>query len=282
MSENLPQKISQIESFLLDLIRKGERILARPLRPGSDEFNKYSHVSVSQFNDSYGKWNDEVKLFLSMGFSTETLGLYNSITPNPNVFATDLVEGLRDTMRSKLNYLEKLQAMVKYSAIQSPVSTEQNVNKEMKSQKIFIVHGHDNELKVSVARFLEKVGLEPVILHEQVNKGKTIIEKFEAFCETVTYAIILLTADDLGCSKNKKDDQYPRARQNVIFEMGYFIGKLGRDNVSILKDDDVEKPGDIDGVVYISANNEHEWMLKVSQELTSAGYNIDLNKLIKS
>ncbi|THV56270.1 nucleotide-binding protein [Chryseobacterium candidae] len=144
--------------------------------------------------------------------------------------------------------------------------------------EIFIVHGHDNHLKVEVARTLEKLKLEPIILHEQSNNGKTIIEKFEKFSD-VSFAVILLTADDLGNSKNNIDKPNKRARQNVIFELGYFIGKLGRENVMTLKEEGVEVPNDISGVVYTPYDQQGNWKIELAKELKSTGFDIDINNL---
>lgn len=152
-----------------------------------------------------------------------------------------------------------------------------NTMSEIKRDKIFIVHGHDNYLKVEVARILEKLKLQPIILHEQSNNGKTIIEKFEKFSD-VSFAVILLTADDLGNSRGI-EQLNKRARQNVIFELGYFIGKLGRENVMTLKEEDVEVPNDISGVVYTLYDSQGNWKYELGKELKSAGFEIDMNNL---
>jgi len=144
--------------------------------------------------------------------------------------------------------------------------------------KVFIVHGHNDHLKVEVARTLEKFKLKPIILHEQSNNGKTIIEKFEKFSD-VSFAVILLTADDLGNSKNNIDTPNKRARQNVIFELGYFIGKLGRENVMTLKEEGVEVPNDISGVVYTPYDQQGSWKYELGKELKSASFKIDMNDL---
>jgi predicted nucleotide-binding protein len=151
--------------------------------------------------------------------------------------------------------------------------------KTTKSNRIFIVHGRDNELKETTARFLEKLDLVPVILHEQTNKGKTIIEKFEEYSD-VGFAIVLMTPDDIGHILDKKDDWKYRARQNVVFELGYFIGKLGRMNVAAIVKSDIEIPTDINGVVYIGVDNSDAWKLLLAKEIKAAGIEIDLNKLI--
>ena len=122
--------------------------------------------------------------------------------------------------------------------------------------------------------------MEPVILHEQENNGKTIIEKFERNAETCGFAIILLTADDCGYANEKGDNsKKPRARQNVVFEMGFFMGKLGRDRVLLLLDNGVEKPGDLDGIIYHPTDNE-TWKYDLVKELKSSGYSVDANKII--
>ncbi len=156
---------------------------------------------------------------------------------------------------------------------------KQNIKKHQKSinNKVFIVHGRDNELKESVARFVEKMGLEAIILHEQANAGRTIIEKFENAAD-VGFAIVLLTPDDVGGLTNS--ELQPRARQNVVFELGYFIGNLGRNHVAALIKDNVEIPSDISGVVYIGIDMQGFWKMAVAKELKACGYDIDLNKLM--
>lgn len=113
------------------------------------------------------------------------------------------------------------------------------------------MHGHDPGAKYAVARFVEKIGLEAIILHEQASSGNTIIEKIEAN-SNVGFGIVLYTPCDLGASQEEKELLKPRARQNVVFEHGYLMGKIGRENVCALVKGDIEKPTDIAGVVYIS------------------------------
>lgn len=156
----------------------------------------------------------------------------------------------------------------------------------MKSnKKVFIVHGQDNETKTIVARFVERCGLEPVILHEQDDRGRTIIEKFEQSSD-VAFAVILLTPDDLGGLRPASggttlENAKPRARQNVILELGYFIGKLGRTGVCALKRGEVELPSDISGVVYTPYDGADEgWKIKLAREMRAAGLDVDLNKAL--
>lgn len=145
------------------------------------------------------------------------------------------------------------------------------------TNKVFIVHGHNEAVKEKVARVVEHLHLEPIILHEQPDGGKTIIEKFEANSENVNFAIVLLTADDLGKAK-EEEKQNPRARQNVIFEMGYFMGQLSRSHVFMLLDKGVEKPSDLDGIVYTPLKDG--WEKKLVKELKACGYKVDANDLL--
>jgi hypothetical protein len=140
------------------------------------------------------------------------------------------------------------------------------------TKQVFVVHGHDVGAKESVARFLEKLGLAPIILHEQPNVGRTVIEKFEAFA-TVGFAVVLLTPDD-ACGT------LHRARQNVILELGYFMGKLGRNRVCALHRAGVELPSDIQGILYVSLD-DGGWRTRLAQELIQATYAIDLEALVK-
>lgn len=150
---------------------------------------------------------------------------------------------------------------------------------EVMHNKVFIIHGHDEALKQEVARFIEKIGLEAIILHEQANKGKTIIEKFEDSSD-VGFAIALLTPDDKVIKVNDDGEEvtFFRARQNVIFEMGFFIGAIGRASVfPLVKGDKIEIPSDYSGVVY-TKYNAGSWKIDLIKELKSVGYNCDANK----
>ncbi|MEK2600040.1 nucleotide-binding protein [Burkholderia arboris] len=144
------------------------------------------------------------------------------------------------------------------------------------SRRVFVVHGHDGEARETVARYLHALGFEPVILHEQANQGRTVIEKIEAESD-VKFAVVLLTPDDVGRSV-KDDELKPRARQNVLLELGYFIGKLGRDKVCALKRGTVDIPSDFAGVVWENMDDGGGWRLALARELKAAGHEVDLNK----
>ncbi|WP_458071424.1 TIR domain-containing protein [Rhodanobacter sp. BL-MT-08] len=143
--------------------------------------------------------------------------------------------------------------------------------------KVFIVHGREESAKTEVARFVEKLGFEAIILHEQASSGQTIIEKIEAHTN-VGFAVVLYTPCDIGGFA--KEPQRPRARQNVVFEHGYLIGKLGRHNVSALVKGDVEIPNDISGVVYVPLDQHGAWRVALAKELRTAGYPVDMNRVV--
>lgn len=144
------------------------------------------------------------------------------------------------------------------------------------TKRVFIVHGHDNGTKEEVARFLGKIGLEPIILHEQSDRGRTIIEKLEGH-DDVSFAVALLTPDDSGTAKREPDAVRDRARQNVIFEFGYFVAKLGRKNACALVKDGVEIPSDYSGVLYIPMDSGGAWRFLLIRELRAAGFDVDAN-----
>ncbi len=142
---------------------------------------------------------------------------------------------------------------------------------------VFIVHGHAEDHLHATARLVSKLTQrEPVILREQPNGGRTIIEKFESHASQCAFALVLLTADDLGRSAKVQDEQ-PRARQNVVFEAGYFVGLLGRGKVVLLHEHGVELPSDLDGVLYVELSGG--WQTNVGIEMRAAGLDIDLNRL---
>ena len=157
--------------------------------------------------------------------------------------------------------------------------TEAPQGPEPAKNSLFIVHGHDNGAKQELARFVEKLGLEATILHEKTNRGLTLIEKFEKYSGLAGAAIVLFTPDDVGHPFGQEKQIAPRARQNVVLELGYFIGKLGRGKVVILYKQGVELPSDVLGVVYIEMDTNEAWKLQVAKELRDIGYAIDLNKI---
>jgi len=112
------------------------------------------------------------------------------------------------------------------------------------------------------------------VLHEQPNAGLTILEKFENYAGEVSFAVVLLTGDDKGGVRSS-DGRNLRGRQNVIFELGFFFGKLGRTRVAVLLEENVEKPSDIDGLVYIALDQSGAWKYALAKELEAGGIPVD-------
>lgn len=186
---------------------------------------------------------------------------------------TQWFEGMKERAISQFKgLLTEIDLIRKFTDDKSSLTSPKNLEKS----KVFIVHGHDEGLKIEVARFVERLGLIAVILHEQPNRGKTIIEKFERFSD-VGFAIVLYTPCDVGKAVSAEKSQ-PRARQNVVFEHGYFVSKLGRENVVALTRGEVEIPNDLSGVIYASYEKDN-WERDIAHELNDSGYDIDFSKV---
>lgn len=178
------------------------------------------------------------------------------------------------------NILVLSQKMTIFLATCSSKTILKEETQVMKSNKVFIVHGHDDAAKIEMARTLEKAGLEAVILHEQADVGMTIIEKIEKYTD-VAFAVILYTECDKGRAKEQdvNEEKY-RARQNVVFEHGYLIGKLGRTHVSAFVKGDVETPGDISGVVYTKMDSAGAWKQTLARNMMATGMTVDVAKMV--
>jgi predicted nucleotide-binding protein len=137
--------------------------------------------------------------------------------------------------------------------------------------KVFVAHGHNLEIRDIVNDFLRSIGLEPISLSEEPDRGDTIIEKFERYSKDVNFAIALFSADDVGYAKNKMKDKRPRGRQNVVFEFGYFLAKLGRSRARLLVQQGVEIPSNISGMLYIEMGSNSKWKNQLIRELKDAG-----------
>lgn len=201
----------------------------------------------------------------------------NMFEPTP---AYEIIQGYRDGKASAIRLLTQAieQLVEEISYLDEEKQGDQSEDIGHSLTKVFVVHGHDELAKQEVARFLERVGLEAIILHEQVSQGRTIIEKLEQFAD-VSFAVVLLTPDDKGAGKDAKEFVL-RARQNVVLELGYFLGRLGRDRVCAIKKSSVEVPGDFDGVVYTDMDERGAWKLELAGELKAAGMKFDANALL--
>lgn len=198
--------------------------------------------------------NDNMPVGLIMYVSPEDILTYDK-------YITDVTKILLSEAKEKLN---------------EPETIEDKKNEMYDKTKVFIVHGRESASKLEVARFIEKMGFEPIILHEQASEGMTIIEKIEKY-SNVGFGIILYTPCDVGYIKDNENTKMFRARQNVVFEHGYLIAKLGRNNVCALVKQEVETPNDISGVVYIPFDSNGGWKIPLAKEMKSSGYEVDFN-----
>lgn len=198
--------------------------------------------------------------------------LVKGLIPFPPQATSDLESHAGNNIIKK-NHIEE--TLVEIEGIKSSVENRGiemgESTKTIQTNKVFIVHGHDEEAKLKVELFIRKLSLEPIVLSDKANEGKTIIEKLEKYTD-VDFGIVLYTPCD------KTTEGKSRARQNVILEHGFLMSKLGRSRVCALMKGDVEKPSDIDGIVYISMDNNN-WEFDVVRELKGAGYEADANNL---
>ncbi len=252
--EKLEQAYNQIDT-----------LISNRVKDSSPDFKAWYTKTERTLIQIYGDGSYEHNSFKELHFSL----LVYTFEESESKFIKACADGLKDAKAILKVYLDDLE---------ETKEEEENLAKSeplLKDfSKVFIVHGHDGEVKEALARLVERQGIKPVILSEQANKGQTIIEKFEDNSD-VSCAICLFTADDEG--KAEKEKEYnKRARQNVVFEAGYFMGKLGRENVVIIADDSIEIPSDINGIVYANRNN---WKFDVLKELRAIGFVIDYNKI---
>lgn len=258
--------------------KKGKAI--ERLRKVLDEIAELKQSSWG--SPQFDRWHRNARTAI-----TKTFGIESSHVEDFNSVWLTFVIGDTEHQETYVHSLESaaavLQSMIdeinEYWEDESGTSrsSDSHNNGQINTKEVFIVHGRDEGAREKVARFLERLDLKPVVLHEQPNKGRTIIEKFEDYAR-VGFAVVLLTPDDIGKLKGDEGDFEPRARQNVILELGYFIGQLGRERVCALVKKGVEWPSDYDGVLYIPLDDSGGWEMRLIQELKSAGYDIDANR----
>ena len=245
---------------LKSIIDEIDVLISKKVTSDSSNFKAWKTKTERFLRHKYGDLSYEYENFSQIEFS---LYIYDRDTP-----VKVCKEGLETSKAIFLTYLQEIEEENDSEA--TKVSVIDSTYKQ-----IFIVHGHDGGLKQAVARVIEKQNIEAIILSEKENKGRTIIEKFENY-SNVSGAICLFTADDFGRAQNNTVES-ARARQNVVLETGYFMGKLGRDRVVILADKGIEMPSDLSGVVYTNTAN---WEFELLKELKAIGYKVDLNKLL--
>ena len=252
-------------SLLRDLLAKGAELLQnRPL--SSDAHSTWELLARNYLEKAFGVNSPNVSNALSVGARVVHFSESESSIENKRA----------EYLKTQLKKIEGLIELLNTEIQLSEGGLVQNKPTEF-GYKVFLVHGHDMSALHETARFLEKLDQDVIILREQPNQGKTIIEKFVEYSE-VGFAVVLLTPDDKGGTFSTPfESQLPRARQNVIFELGYFIGKLGRNRVCALYSPSVEIPSDYSGVLFIELDDKGAWRLALAREMKAAGFNIDMN-----
>lgn len=217
---------------------------------------------------AFGEESDYYKRFVSLDY-------YPGIYPSSPQFEW---ESWEDGRRGAVHLLDSMLEELRLDAVEQAHVEEEAARP--RSNRVFVVHGHDREMKQAVARTIERLSLEAVILHEKPNRGQTLIEKIERFSD-VDFAVVLLSPDDTGYSNaDGSDAAKPRARQNVILELGYFAGKLGRENVVALHRGSIELPSDYDGVLYTPYDGDSgTWRGELVAELKESGYDVSADDL---
>lgn len=243
----------------------------------SKEFRKWhrnTEVAIANTFEGNGR---HVEDFKGVRFSPP---IYTSSTP-PAEFQRFFSAGLDSAASVLESMIEEIEEYWpdEDEEQSSAVSTKRGL---INTSRVFLVHGKDYGTREEVARFIEQLGISAVILEDQADQGRTIIEKFEEEARVVGLAVVLLTPDDEGRLRNSDNGLMARARQNVIFELGYFAGALGRRRVCAMIKGDVEIPSDYDGIVYIRLDEYRGWKLNLVQELKAAGFHVDANRAISN
>lgn len=270
---------SVAEQRIFDRIVKGKEI-------GKIQIN--SQQELDNAKKTYTKWDDfniELlkRLFTSEELCKEYYRYSGSITVmmRPKYLQEEVQDFYKqiETKNHRLeSIIERLELIPESTSIKTTLVPPELPSRTIDRSKIFIVHGHDNTAKLEVARFIEKIGFEPIILHEQASESKTIIEKIEAYSD-VGFGVVIYTPCDIGGENTVNPNLGGRARQNVVFEHGFLIGKLSRSKVCSLVKGEVEPPNDISGIVYTSMDSGN-WQIELAKELKAAGYPVDMNKVI--
>jgi predicted nucleotide-binding protein len=256
-------KLQLIESLISEVQQLPYRAEAK-----LDKFERRAEMILRNL---YGVQSKYLKDLTSISF-------YPSWAPSEEEDKRKYWQSGIDEMLNLFNTLKEELALF----VASERASEQPEEVLSPTNKVFIVHGHDNEMKLAVARTLEKLGLYPIILHEQPNQGRTIIEKFTDYSD-VSFAVVLFSPDDEGRSRGSDAAELkPRARQNVVFELGYFLGELSRQRVLALfkPTTGFEIPSDYSGVIFVPFDDAGRWQFDLLKELKASNYSVDANKLL--
>jgi predicted nucleotide-binding protein len=247
--------------------------------------------SYDTLKNDYSKWDSFNVELLKQSFNTDEIAKEYSYWGVAALALREpsLGEKIADTYKDidkKIHRLDSISERLELIPLDETLKDIGQLSKESfdlktsKSNKVFVVHGKDEISKTNLEVFLHEIGLEPVVLHRQADEGMTIIEKFEKHSD-VGYAFILLTPDEVAylasedtLSDDDRNKEY-RARPNVIFEFGYFIGKLGRSRVCCLHTGHTTLPSDVSGIVYKRFEKSvEEIAYSIIKDLKASGYTL--------
>jgi predicted nucleotide-binding protein len=258
-----------------NLIEEGEQFTFKNF---CSSWSEYGYPA--SYSEEWIIWQSRAKTFLSAKFGEKSVPAQ---TLERGLGYRLLRNGEDNFLNSKtliLSALKAARASIEDDVLPEVGKLEVSIEGVPRSNKVFIVHGHDEKAKQELEIFLTELGLEPVVLHRQADQGQTIIEKFEKYSD-VGYAFILMTPDEIAYLSSEADISESerraelRARPNVIFEFGYFVGKLGRARVCCLHTGAVTLPSDLGGLVYKQyLNSIEESGYSIIKELKAAGYNV--------
>lgn len=267
-------------------------VLSRHVEDGNELLlaaeDVHDDTSWKEWSERFDRWRDVTQAALRKVYSTDEPGeqfrgkvshIFRQIGQGDDAtfrYQQDVVPKGVNFLVGLIEGIEYVDAPEDASAQLSPTSAEMT-----HSRTVFVVHGRDEGLRESVARALERLTFDPLILADQPNAGRTVIEKFEDNALDVGFAVVILSPDDYGRGPDDGEfpDQANRARQNVVLELGYFMGKLGRSRVAALYKPGTELPSDIHGLGYVPIDDGGAWRFKLAGELAAAGYDVDLNRL---
>lgn len=248
-------------------VEKGKQLLTnRPLTSAAEQ--TWETVTRDVLSRAFGPDSPNVSSVMDVGKFRWAFGGGNE---------HEWEKGRAEDLATRLQVMEGLIELLE-SAMETTGAATATSPADHLSKRIFLVHGHNEAAIHETARFLERLDLQVIILREQPNAGRTIIEKFVDYSD-VAFAVVLLTGDDHGGPVGTTEQKF-RARQNVILELGFFLGKLGRKRVCALYQEGVEIPSDYSGVLFVALDSAAAWRLTLARELKAAGLEIDMNKAV--
>jgi predicted nucleotide-binding protein len=262
-------------SQINERIAKGKAIFER------DVTTEEALAEVEKEHRTWTAYNAELlsRLFTTNKYQEEYnwwgVGSVRMRPPSPQERLNDVKKDVAE----KIQRLESVRERLELIPLAPGVTKSDASPARAHTNRAFVVHGHDEAARETVARFLEKLGVQAIILHEQATQGRTLVEKLEHYAD-VDFAVVLLTPDDVGAQADMANRLSSRARQNVVLELGFFVGKLGRSHVCALHKGPLELPSDYLGVGYVPLDAGGGWRLQLAKELRSAGFAVDMNEAL--